>query len=245
MAWFKVDDGFLTSSKVMSIPRSERASVLGQWLMAGVWSAHEMKDGLVPAGVLEELGCTDEARERLVSVGLWVVAEKGAILIHNWGKYQPTADELLERREAVSKSRSEAGKRGGLRSGAVRREATKQTRSKSEAKRSPEPEPEPLTTPKGVVRATRLPNDFTVTSEMAQWAAKSFPNVDINIQTDAFRDYWTALAGQKALKVDWIATWRNWIRNSKPIANARVTAFDRNMDTVRMFEQQEAREVTA
>jgi hypothetical protein len=247
MAWFKVDDGFLTSSKVMSIPRSERANVLGYWLMAGVWSAHEMKDGLVPAGVLEELGCTDDARERLVSVGLWVVAEKGAILIHNWGKYQPTAEELLERREAVSKSRSEAGKRGGLRSGTVRREATKQTRSKSEAKRSPEPEPEPepLTTPKGVVgRASRLPNDFIVTSDMAAWAKSKHPNVDLVTQTEAFRDYWVGLAGAKAVKVDWVATWRNWIRNSKPIAGQRSTAFDRNMETVRIFEQQQL-EVTA
>jgi len=41
MAWFKVDDGFLTSSKVMSISRAKRAEVLGVWLSVGVWSAHE------------------------------------------------------------------------------------------------------------------------------------------------------------------------------------------------------------
>ena len=239
MAWFKVDDGFLTSSKVMSIPRSERATVLGFWLMAGVWSAHEMKDGLVPVGVLEELGCTDEARERLVSVGLWVVAEKGGILIHNWGKYQPTAEGLLERRDAISKARSEAGKKG-------MQSRWDNKNNKPITKDNPEPEPEPEPTPKGVVkRATRLPNNFTVTSEMAEWANKSFPNVDVTVQTDAFRDYWTALAGSRAVKVDWIATWRNWIRNSKPTAGVKSTAFDRNIDTVRLFEQQAALEVTA
>lgn len=31
-----------------------------------------------------------------------------------------------------------------------------------------------------------------------------------------FRDYWIAQPGQKASKRDWIATWRNWLRNSKP-----------------------------
>jgi hypothetical protein len=29
---------------------------------------------------------------------------------------------------------------------------------------------------------------------------------------DTFRDYWRAQPGQKALKADWEATWRNWCR---------------------------------
>ena len=31
----------------------------------------------------------------------------------------------------------------------------------------------------------------------------------------AFRDYWTAKSGQDATKFDWLATWRNWLRNSQ------------------------------
>lgn len=30
---------------------------------------------------------------------------------------------------------------------------------------------------------------------------------------DQFRDHWIALAGAKATKIDWAATWRNWVRN--------------------------------
>ena len=29
-----------------------------------------------------------------------------------------------------------------------------------------------------------------------------------------FRDYWLAQAGAKAVKVDWLAAWRMWIRNA-------------------------------
>ena len=29
---------------------------------------------------------------------------------------------------------------------------------------------------------------------------------------DEFRDYWVALPGSKACKLDWEATWRNWVR---------------------------------
>lgn len=95
MAWFKVDDGFLTSSKVMSIPREIRPEALGVWLAVGVWSAHEMKDGLVPDAVIRELGCSDQVKEILIAVGLWVLAERDAIYIHNWNDYQPTKEQLM------------------------------------------------------------------------------------------------------------------------------------------------------
>lgn len=32
---------------------------------------------------------------------------------------------------------------------------------------------------------------------------------------DQFRDFWTAKTGQHATKLDWFATWRNWVRNQK------------------------------
>jgi len=31
-------------------------------------------------------------------------------------------------------------------------------------------------------------------------------------QWSLFHDYWVAQTGQKAIKADWIATWRNWLR---------------------------------
>jgi uncharacterized protein YdaU (DUF1376 family) len=30
-----------------------------------------------------------------------------------------------------------------------------------------------------------------------------------------FRDYWIAQGGQKGAKLDWFATWRNWVRNQR------------------------------
>ncbi|KQY73963.1 hypothetical protein ASD52_26395 [Ensifer sp. Root142] len=31
---------------------------------------------------------------------------------------------------------------------------------------------------------------------------------------DKFRDYWNAKTGKDATKLDWPATWRNWLRNA-------------------------------
>lgn len=33
----------------------------------------------------------------------------------------------------------------------------------------------------------------------------------------AFRDYWISIPGQRGLKLDWSATWRNWVRKSAPL----------------------------
>jgi hypothetical protein len=52
---------------------------------------------------------------------------------------------------------------------------------------------------------TRLPPD---------WEPKQ--HQERTEELEKFRDYWIAQPGVKGRKVDWDATWRNWIRNSKP-----------------------------
>jgi uncharacterized protein YdaU (DUF1376 family) len=32
---------------------------------------------------------------------------------------------------------------------------------------------------------------------------------------DQFKDYWVSVGGQKGTKLDWTATWRNWVRNQR------------------------------
>lgn len=34
---------------------------------------------------------------------------------------------------------------------------------------------------------------------------------------ETFRDYWRAKAGKEGVKLDWEATWRNWVRREKPL----------------------------
>lgn len=46
---------------------------------------------------------------------------------------------------------------------------------------------------------------------------------------DRFRDYWIAQGGQKGCKLDWLATWRNWVRSEKQIPKS---SFDRKMKTL-------------
>lgn len=61
---------------------------------------------------------------------------------------------------------------------------------------------------------TRLPDEFRVTREMAQWAAEKVPDLDWRRHTEAFVDYWRDQPGAKGRKVSWHGTWRNWMRKA-------------------------------
>jgi hypothetical protein len=60
-------------------------------------------------------------------------------------------------------------------------------------------------------RGTRIPDDFTVSPEMVTWARERTPLVDGPRSTEMFVNYWRAATGRNATKLDWQATWRNWM----------------------------------
>lgn len=60
---------------------------------------------------------------------------------------------------------------------------------------------------------TRLPNGFKVSQEIRTWALENkCPDPDLHIAE--FIDYWTAIPGQRGVKLDWNATFRNWLRKA-------------------------------
>lgn len=64
------------------------------------------------------------------------------------------------------------------------------------------------------VTASRIPDDFAIDAEMRQWAAEKIPGFDIDTETETFIDYWRGRGDKGALKADWIATWRTWMRRA-------------------------------
>jgi hypothetical protein len=90
-------------------------------------------------------------------------------------------------------------------------------------------------------RATRMTADW-VPSEAQR--AKTFEEYgethDLKRELDAFRDHFLAASGQNASKLDWDATWRNWMRRARPnptvsspkgqaSGGLRMTAVQRNL----------------
>ena len=62
---------------------------------------------------------------------------------------------------------------------------------------------------------TRLPDDFRPTPEMVEWFREHCPHVDGRTEHAKFCDYWAAKPGKDGRKLDWVATWRNWMRTAE------------------------------
>lgn len=84
----------------------------------------------------------------------------------------------------------------------------------------PEPEPEPEEKREAEASrkkntATRLPKDWAIPSDWVEWAAsEGLTHSHAMSEAERFKDYWIAESGAKARKMDWQATWRNWVRNA-------------------------------
>lgn len=94
---------------------------------------------------------------------------------------------------------------------------------------SPAPTPTPTLTEDNSLRSlaaqapskrkkgTRLPAEWVLPKAWGQWALENVPGVTVEFvraQANQFRDYWISKAGAGATKMDWEATWRNWMRTA-------------------------------
>lgn len=66
--------------------------------------------------------------------------------------------------------------------------------------------------PARTARGSRLSDDFRPDLE---YARAQIPDMDADAEFQRFADYWRAKAGAAGCKLDWQATWRNWIRSAK------------------------------
>lgn len=67
-------------------------------------------------------------------------------------------------------------------------------------------------------RGTRLASDAPLQEDWRLWAmAEGHP--DPQAEWERFRDYWSAVPGKDGVKLDWLATWRNRVRDR--ISNGR------------------------
>lgn len=65
------------------------------------------------------------------------------------------------------------------------------------------------------MNGTRLPEDWTLPAEWRNWALAARPDLDPDAAAEVFADHWRAQPGAKGRKADWLATWRNWVRNER------------------------------
>jgi hypothetical protein len=72
-------------------------------------------------------------------------------------------------------------------------------------------------------RASRLSTEWVLPVKWGRWAVdQGYSEATVRLESDKFRDFWCSKSGKDATKVDWEATWRNWMRNSGS-SRARTT----------------------
>jgi hypothetical protein len=239
VSWLKVDDNFASHPKTVDLSWAAK----GVWVHYGSWcAAHPQQGGYVPEGLLKKDRVPRKAIEELLASGLWE-SEEGGVRYHDWDQYQPSAQDAREKK----KSRSEAAKlaadaRWGKRDGSYAIDATYATHDATHMRshdanamrqNAPDPtRPDPKASlsnesdsapPKR--RGSRVPEDFTITAELREWAKRETPLVNVDQKLGEWMDYWRGVAGATGVKLDWQATWRNGMKKQQQWAERdRATA---------------------
>ena len=71
-------------------------------------------------------------------------------------------------------------------------------------------------------RASRLPAGFPDEGAI-EWCEQKRPDLRAGEVAEKFRDYWTGVPGQRGRKLDWLATWRNFVRNERAAPHSGVS----------------------
>lgn len=83
-------------------------------------------------------------------------------------------------------------------------------------------------------RGTRLPADASLPDEWAAFCKTERKDLNPEAVFEKFKDYWTAKPGRQGTKLDWTATWRNWVREER----ARTTPTARPLSAAENYARQ-------
>lgn len=132
---------------------------------------------------------------------------------HDDGWFHVRCDDVIQQYHAMAEKNRANGRLGGRRKNPVGNPVDSQ--SQPIAKATINQELETINQDKKNKRGSRLAQDWVLTKSLGEWAQSERPDLDVRLVAEQFKDYWIAQAGQKGVKLDWSATWRNWVRNTK------------------------------
>lgn len=219
---------FFTSEDIVSLTPLARLFYVSLWCESDregrlEWKPRTLKYRYLPGDdcSVEDLG------DELIKSGLIVLYEvdgKVYAEIPGFKKHQvinnresestipPKNDDAPFTRESDVKAEGKEGKEG------KGKEGIKEKEEKENPDASPPAQPAPQKSTGAKVTGTRLPENFQVPDDWIDWATDERPDIpppEMRTVAESFVDYWAAKAGAAARKVDWLATWRNWVRNQK------------------------------
>lgn len=86
-------------------------------------------------------------------------------------------------------------------------------------------------------RGTRLTRDFVIPHDWIAYAQseRGWDEKDARAEASTFVNYWCAKSGQDGVKLDWLATWRNWCTRSNRASVFRPSNGEWDADSKRAY----------
>ena len=223
MPWFRMYVDFLTDPKMVTLAFEDQRHFIGVLALKS--------DGIL------DTECAPDVRSRIVANRLWIdqavigdVKRRlmAAGLIDRdwqpaaWDRRQQRSDSSTERvrqhRERKQKTACNGDEtlHGRYCNGAEeKRTETDEDEELSLRGNSPEIADAKPPAKRREGSGSRIPDGFPGPDELALCRERR-PDLDAQWLADKFRDYWVSLPGQRARKLDWVATWRNFVRSEMP-----------------------------
>jgi hypothetical protein len=213
MAWIKLETHTFDKVEVFSMAQElgiDPDSVVGKCCRVWAWFDANTTNGItksVTTALLDRYCGVTGFSQAMVNVG-WMVIEDGDLFLPNYDRHNSqTAKDRALNAKRVAKSKKKAldnAESNGVGNGNGNGESLPKSLDREEKRR------EDIKAPKG----TRFTLD-AVPEEWILFCRKERGDLNPTVVFEGFKDYWVSVAGAKGVKLDWFATWRNWIRNQK------------------------------
>jgi len=196
---------FFTSEDIVSMSPLARLFYVSLWCESDregrmEWKPKTFKMRYLPG---DECDVSELAQE---------LVDRGLIVIYSVDGKQYAEIPTFEKHQVINNRESESN----LPAREIDAKLTRASRVKAEGKGKEGREGKGKERKEGVDgRASRLPADFLIPDDWFDFCTEERSDLDPTATFSKFCDYWHAKPGRAGAKLDWFATWRNWVREEK------------------------------
>lgn len=157
-----------------------------------------------------------------INVVVSVLEDMFALTDEGWRHAR--CDDVIAQYHAMAEKNRANGKRGGRKKNPVGSDSqpiAKATINHEQVNQEPFVDAPPV----GKAKGKRLSPDWQLPKAWGEWTLETmgWETATVRLEAEKFRDYWVAISGRNAARLDWEATWRNWCRNAKVQATPQTS----------------------
>ena len=224
MAWIKLETHIFDKIEVFQIAQElgiDPDAVVGKCCRIWAWFDVNTTNGItksVTTALLDRYCGVDGFSKAMINVG-WMAINKEDLYLPNYDRHnsQTAKDRALNaKRVAKHKKNKDLQIDNGNATGNAITNDEPLPKSLDREEKRREDKIRDIK-PIGVAKATkakRLDLEY-LPQEWAMFCINTRPDLEPSPVWDQFKDYWASVGGTKGAKLDWFATWRNWVRNQK------------------------------